>query len=127
MSQSSNPLSAATPWNMVADGYAETTMLMLAQYAEEATIASRLKAGATILDAACGTGALALRLASEAGRVHGIDFSEAMLGNFRQSVERAGLKNIVIQHGDAKPGCLELTGSSNEFKNNWKEEWCLMR
>jgi ubiquinone/menaquinone biosynthesis C-methylase UbiE len=102
VSQNSNPLSAAAPWNLVADGYAETTMQMLAQYAEEAIIASRLKPGSTILDVACGPGALALRLANGAASVHGIDFSEAMLANFRQNVERAGLKNIVIQHGDAQ-------------------------
>ena len=102
MSQNSNPLSAAAPWNLVADGYAETTMQLLAQYAEEAIISSRLKPRAVILDVACGPGSLALRLASEAESVHGIDFSEAMLAIFRQNIERTGQKNIVIQHGDAQ-------------------------
>jgi ubiquinone/menaquinone biosynthesis C-methylase UbiE len=87
---------------LVAQGYAETTMQMLAQYAEEAIVSSHLKRDAVILDVACGPGALALRLAGEAACVHGIDFSEAMLAIFRQNVERAGLKNIVIQHGDAQ-------------------------
>ena len=102
MSQNSNPLSVAAPWDLVADGYAETTMQMLAQYAEEAIIASRLKPGATILDVACGPGALSLRLAGDAACVHGIDFSAAMLASFRQNIEREGMKNIVIQHGDAQ-------------------------
>jgi len=102
LSQNANPLSAAVPWNLVAQGYAETTMQMLAQYAEEAIVASRLKRDAVILDVACGPGALSLRLADEVASVHGIDFSETMLEIFRQTVEQAGVKNIVIQQGDAQ-------------------------
>ena len=102
MSQKPNMLSTVVPWDLVADGYAETTMQLLAQYAEEAIVASRLKRGASVLDVACGTGTLALMVAREAGLVQGIDFSEAMLAIFRQNVERAGLKNIAIQHGDAQ-------------------------
>ena len=33
MSQKPNMLSASKPWDMVADGYADTTMQMLAYYA----------------------------------------------------------------------------------------------
>lgn len=102
MNQSANPLSAADPWDLVALGYAETTMIMLAQYAEEAINASRLRNGAVILDVACGPGALSIRLADEASSVHAIDFSESMLEIFRKNTERTGLKNIVIQHGDAQ-------------------------
>ena len=102
MSQKPNMLSTIEPWDLVADGYAETTMQMLAQYAEEAIAASGLKQGASVLDVACGPGTLALMVAREAGFVQGIDFSEAMLAIFRQKVERSGLKNIAIQHGDAQ-------------------------
>ena len=102
MSQDSNPLSASTPWNLVADGYAETTMHWLGEYADEAIIASRLKPGALILDVACGPGSLALKLAGKAESVHGIDFSPAMLDIFRQSVARKQLENIFIQHGDGQ-------------------------
>ncbi|MEQ1741575.1 MAG: methyltransferase domain-containing protein [Candidatus Nitrotoga sp.] len=102
MSQKQNPLSTIAPWDMVADGYAETTMRMLAHYAEEAIAACKLKRGASILDVACGPGTLALMVAREAGVVHGIDFSVAMLDIFRQHVERAGHQNIIIRHGDAQ-------------------------
>lgn len=102
MSQNSNPLSAVTPWNLVADGYAETTSQMLAQYADEAVAAAGLKNGAMILDVACGPGALALKLAGSAKCVHGIDFSAEMLEIFRRNIDRAGLKNIVLHHGDAQ-------------------------
>jgi SAM-dependent methyltransferase len=38
-----NPLSTSEPWNLVADGYAETTMLVFEQFADEAIAASKLK------------------------------------------------------------------------------------
>ncbi|MEO8331855.1 MAG: methyltransferase domain-containing protein [Gallionella sp.] len=102
MSQKPNPLSTSEPWDLVADGYAETTMHMLAQYAEEAIAACALQHGATLLDVGCGPGTLALMVAREASQVHGIDFSETMLDIFRQHVARAGHNNITIQHGDAQ-------------------------
>ncbi len=54
MSQKQNPLSTIAPWDLVACGYAETTMHILAHYAEEAIAACKLKRGASILDVACG-------------------------------------------------------------------------
>ncbi len=77
-------------------------MQMLAQYAEEAIAASRLKIGATVLDVACGPGTLALLAAREAKVVCGIDFSESMLEIFRQNVAHAGHSNITVRHGDAQ-------------------------
>jgi len=54
MSQPANPLFASEPWNLVADGYAETTMLVFEQFADEAIAASKLKPNSTVLDIACG-------------------------------------------------------------------------
>jgi ubiquinone/menaquinone biosynthesis C-methylase UbiE len=102
VSQNNNPLAAAAPWNLVAGGYVETTMQMLAQYAEEAITALNLEPGFVILDVACGPGSLAMRLAEEVASVHCIDFSEAMLDIFHQNIKRAGLGNILIRHGDAQ-------------------------
>ena len=102
MSQNKNPLSAAEPWNLVASGYAETTMQVFTQFAQAAITSSRLKPGALILDVACGPGTLALMVADGADAVHGIDFSDAMLDIFRQNVVREGLQNVEIQHGDAQ-------------------------
>ena len=98
----SNPLSNNVPWNLVADGYAETTMIMFEQYADEAIAASQLKPNATVLDVACGPGTLALRLAQQAGKVHGIDFSEAMLAVFKNKIEQAGHDHIELHCGDAQ-------------------------
>ncbi len=102
MSQPNNPLSAIEPWDLVAVGYAETTMLMFEQYAEEAIAASRLKPGATVLDVACGPGTLGLIAAQTAGKVHGIDFSESMLAVFKQKIAQAGHEHIELHCGDAQ-------------------------
>lgn len=99
---SQNPLSASEPWNLVADGYAETTMLVFEQYADEAIAASKLKPGATALDVACGPGTLALKVARTADKVHGIDFSEAMLAVFKKKIVQAGHGNIELHCGDAQ-------------------------
>ncbi len=102
MSQNANPLSASEPWNLVAAGYAETTMKVFEQFAAEAIAASRLKPGAAVLDVACGPGTLALMAAREAGSVHGIDFSESMLAVFRQKIEQERHGNITLHCGDAQ-------------------------
>ena len=102
MSPQPSPFSTTEPWNLVADGYAETTMQMLAQYAEVAIAASKLKPDAIVLDVACGPGTLALMAAREVKEVHGIDFSESMLAIFCQNAARSGHTNITMCHGDAQ-------------------------
>jgi len=102
MTQPPNPLSVSEPWNLVADGYAVTTMLMFAQYADEVIAASRLKPGATVLDVACGPGTLGLRVARTAAKVHGIDFSESMLAIFQKKIGQSGLHNIELHCSDAQ-------------------------
>ncbi|BBI98949.1 hypothetical protein FGKAn22_06420 [Ferrigenium kumadai] len=97
-----NPLSASEPWNLVADGYAETNMRVFELFAEEAIAASKLKPGAVVLDVACGPGTLALKVASTASKVHGIDFSESMLAIFKKKIEQAGHGNIALHCGDAQ-------------------------
>jgi len=95
-------LSTVEPWDLVAAGYAESTMQILAHFAEDAIAAANLQTGATILDVACGPGTLALMVADEAKSVHGIDFSAPMLDIFQQNIARSGHQNITIQHGDAQ-------------------------
>ncbi len=102
MTQNANPLSAAEPWNLVADGYAETNMRVFELFAEEAIAASQLKPGAVVLDVACGPGTLALKVARTASKVHGIDFSESMLAIFRKKIEQSGHGNITLHCGDAQ-------------------------
>lgn len=102
MSSTANMLSTSDPWNLVAGGYAQTTMQILAQYAEDAIAHAGVKPGATVLDVACGPGTLALMVAEKAEFVHGIDFSGEMLSIFKQRAANAGLDNIGFHHGDAQ-------------------------
>lgn len=102
MTKNTNPLSNSEPWNLVADGYAETTMIVFEQYADEAIAANKLKPNSAVLDVACGPGTLALKLARTAGKVHGIDFSASMIAVFKQKVELAGYRNIALHCGDAQ-------------------------
>jgi ubiquinone/menaquinone biosynthesis C-methylase UbiE len=97
-----NPLASSEPWNLVADGYAETTMIVFEQFADEAIAASKLKPRSTVLDVACGPGTLSLRLAQDAEMVHGIDFSESMLAVFGRKIKEAGHTNFELHCGDAQ-------------------------
>lgn len=53
----------------------------------------------TVLDLGCGTGAIALGLAEEAGRVVGRDISEGMMDEARRKAEERGLDNVEFGQG----------------------------
>ncbi|WP_232701860.1 class I SAM-dependent methyltransferase [Halobacterium wangiae] len=53
----------------------------------------------TVLDLGCGTGAIALGLAEDAGRVVGRDISEGMLAQARQKAAERGLENVEFGEG----------------------------
>lgn len=64
-----------------------------------------LPLGATVLDLGCGAGMdsiIAARRVGPAGRVIGIDFSEAMLLRARAAQELVDLPHLKFQHGDAE-------------------------
>ena len=66
---------------------------------------AELPAGATVLDLGCGAGMdsiIAARRVGPAGRVIGIDFSEAMLARARAAKEMANLAHLQFQQGDAE-------------------------
>jgi SAM-dependent methyltransferase len=53
----------------------------------------------TVLDLGCGTGAIALGLAEQAGRVVGRDISEGMMDEARRKAEERGLDNVEFGQG----------------------------
>jgi len=53
----------------------------------------------TVLDLGCGTGAIALGLAEDAGRVVGRDISEGMLDQAREKAAEGGLENVGFGEG----------------------------
>jgi len=72
-----------------------------------------LLVGATVLDLGCGAGMdsiIAARRVGPAGRVIGIDFSEAMLARAREAKELVNFPHLQFQQGDAE--CLPLADKS---------------
>jgi len=53
----------------------------------------------TVLDVGCGTGAIGLSLADDAGRVVFRDISEGMLDEARRKADEAGLENVEFGEG----------------------------
>ena len=53
----------------------------------------------TVLDLGCGTGAIALGLAGDTGRVVGRDISEGMLAEAREKAAERGLENVEFGEG----------------------------
>ena len=102
MSKSPNMLGTVTPWDMVAEGYAETTMKSFRTYAEKALEIAGISTDSVILDVACGPGTLPLVAASRVKSVHAIDFSQSMINVFKRVVETEDLKNIEIHCGDGQ-------------------------
>lgn len=106
MSQNENknagPLARQEPWNLVADGYAVTTMVAFQQWAEAAIGAAKLPRNARILDVACGPGTVSLMVARDVESVHGIDFSAPMIEIFRAKAVEQGLTNITLHCSDAQ-------------------------
>ncbi|MDH5328278.1 MAG: class I SAM-dependent methyltransferase [Gammaproteobacteria bacterium] len=102
MNEPPNMLSTVTPWDMVAEGYAETTMTFFRSYTEKALELARLSKDCKILDVACGPGTLPLLVAAKVNSVHAIDFSESMISLFRNAISEQGIKNIEVHCGDGQ-------------------------
>jgi len=87
---------ALESYRRLAPGYDEATRL-IARKRRRAIELLRLAPGDTVLDAACGTGAVleALsRAVGPAGRVIGVELSPQMIAQARGRVERLGLRNV---------------------------------
>jgi ubiquinone/menaquinone biosynthesis C-methylase UbiE len=59
-----------------------------------------IQPGSVILDVGCGAGFelyIAARLTGPAGRVHGVDLTEAMVARARENLEKAGIENADVQ------------------------------
>lgn len=95
-------LSKPEPWNLVAEGYAKSTMMMLAPYAEVAIESLGDAASGKVLDVACGPGTASLLLAKQACEVHAIDFSEAMLAVMNEKIKANNRHNIYPQLGEGQ-------------------------
>jgi len=95
-------LSTVAPWDMVAEGYAKTTMKLFQGYVERAIELAELSEESCILDVACGPGTLALQAANLVSSVHAIDFSEAMIAILQAHIGSNKIGNIETTCGDGQ-------------------------
>jgi 2-polyprenyl-3-methyl-5-hydroxy-6-metoxy-1,4-benzoquinol methylase len=82
-------------WNRIAAKYAARPVANPDAFDRKIAITRGLMHdSATVLDIGCGTGSLALRLASAGAAVHGLDFSEEMIRIARDKARTAGVENV---------------------------------
>ena len=95
-------LSDVLPWDEVAAGYTETTMLAFEGYAKKALNYANIEADANILDVACGPGTLSALASPLAKSVTAVDFSTKMLESFNKRIISQGITNINTIHADGQ-------------------------
>jgi SAM-dependent methyltransferase len=72
-------------WERAAPGFAASFATATGQFVEALLDAAAVRAGARVLDVACGTGAAAAEAAARGAIATGVDFSGAMLGEARRA------------------------------------------
>ncbi len=96
------PLAKADPWNLVAEGYSQTSRLFLEQFSRSGLGRLDLGPSSTVVDVACGPGTTALLLAPEVAHISCIDFSAAMLAELRRNATDADAANLEIVEADGQ-------------------------
>ncbi|MEM1022499.1 MAG: class I SAM-dependent methyltransferase [Myxococcota bacterium] len=87
-------------WNALAEGYAKKPVENPEAFEQkiEHTKAC-MNPDSIVLDIGCGTGSLALRLASSGAHVHGLDFSSQMIRIAEDKTSRQGVDNVSFHVG----------------------------
>jgi SAM-dependent methyltransferase len=99
-----SPLSVLRPWDLVASEYAEVTVPLFRQFAEEAWRLAQVPAGAAIVDVAAGPGTLALIAAQQGAKVVAVDFAPAMIAELKKAAQAGGVSvDTVLGDGMALP------------------------
>jgi ubiquinone/menaquinone biosynthesis C-methylase UbiE len=87
-------------WNELAERYARQPVADPSAFERKIAITrSRIRASDVVLDVGCGTGSLALRLASSASAVHGLDISSEMVRIARSKAQAEGAGNVSFHVG----------------------------
>jgi SAM-dependent methyltransferase len=97
-----NPLSAAEPWDLVAEGYAAEAKAVMAPFSQRAAQLVTLKDFSRVLDLAAGPGTLTLEIANLVGTVTAVDFSETMSTALRTQVSKRELHNVDVLTTDGQ-------------------------
>ena len=97
-----SPFSQPLPWELVAEGYAATTMNFLSTYTQAALSELDLKSDSRIVDVACGPGTVTRLLADQVASIDAIDFSAPMLELLRQYLSQHKITNVRPLLGDGQ-------------------------
>lgn len=82
-------------WNAIAEKYSRQPLGNPAAFDRKIAITkARMQPRDVVLDIGCGTGSLALRLAADARRMHGLDLSSEMIRIARGKAAAAGVDNV---------------------------------
>ncbi|MEO1334349.1 MAG: class I SAM-dependent methyltransferase [Myxococcota bacterium] len=92
-------------WNNLAEDYARQPVEDPDAFDRKIAITrARMAPGAVVLDIGCGTGSLALRLASSASHIHGLDLSKEMVRIANDKARAAAVKNVTFHEGPFDAG-----------------------
>lgn len=87
-------------WNDIAERYAQKPVENPDAFEQKIAITrARIRPADVVLDIGCGTGSLALRLASSAARVHGLDVSREMVRIANGKAREQGVQNVTFHEG----------------------------
>jgi len=92
--------SAEEFWNSAAEKYAASPVGDMPAFdRKKAHLRQHLSSAANVLELGCGTGSLALSMASHAGHIHALDVSAEMIRIAREKKARQGLPNVTFHCG----------------------------
>lgn len=87
-------------WNGLAESYARQPVANPGAFERKIEVTrARMKPTDVVLDIGCGTGSLALRLASAANTIHGLDISSEMIRIARGKAQAAAAANVSFHVG----------------------------
>ena len=87
-------------WNNLADKYAKKPVEDPGAFERKIDVTkAKMSSTDVVLDIGCGTGSLALRLASSGKHIHGLDFSNEMIRIARAKTKHQGVSNVSFHVG----------------------------
>ncbi|MFT7625869.1 MAG: arsenite methyltransferase [Myxococcota bacterium] len=90
----------ATFWNNLADEYSRKPVQNPDAFERKIAITrDQMSADSVVLDIGCGTGSLALRLASAGAHIHGLDLSPEMVAIANRKAAADGVSNVTFHTG----------------------------
>jgi len=96
-------IKAATTYNSAADHFDDTPLNFWSRYGRNTVERLSLRAGSTVLDVGCGTGASAVpaaEIVGPSGSVIGVDLAEKLLEQARAKATQRHLQNVTFRLGD---------------------------